>query len=141
MKKRISIIIIIFVNIIMIYTNTNISKATDKFLDNASISTMMTPSNGVYYIGSEHCPSCVKMKPHLIEYITYRRKHTFYFNVDNYINNDKMPIIMSKLGVEYIPTILIIKDGKVIFNEVIEDNYLNNFNSISHIATINNIDW
>jgi predicted bacteriocin transport accessory protein len=69
----------------------------------------------IVYIGRDSCPTCRVFKPKLIKYLNARHKHIFYFNTQG--NNKEIHDFRkfyNNLGVHYVPSIIIIKKGKVI---------------------------
>jgi predicted bacteriocin transport accessory protein len=71
-------------------------------------------NNFIVYVGRDSCPSCKAFKPKLIKYLSARQKKIFYFNTQG--TNEaihEFRKFYNSLGVRYVPSIIIIQNGKV----------------------------
>lgn len=145
MKKFIKIVLGLTTLIfsIIVFTNVACATVTDTSGPLVPVTEQQVSQmeNGVVYIGSEGCPDCNNFKPILQNYLESKKHSVNYFCVDKYINNSDIGDLMDKLGVEYIPTIVVIQNGKVIKSWVVENNFTKTLNDISSFLASKQLSW
>lgn len=62
------------------------------------------------YIGRKNCPYCVKLVPDLKNIMKGLAEETFYLDVEK--TNKEMDAFFNKYKLEYVPSLLVFKDGK-----------------------------
>ncbi|MBO2705779.1 thioredoxin family protein [Lactiplantibacillus plantarum] len=97
--------------------------------------------NGVVYIGSDSCPDCINFKPTLESYLKSKGQTVNYFQIDKYVNDPDMRDLMERLNVEYIPTIVVIQNGRMIKSWVMEDNDAKTLDVISNFLMSSQLNW
>lgn len=70
----------------------------------------------IFFIGRDTCPACKTFKPTAIEFSSKEKINIYYVNTTNATEED-WSIISSIVEVEYIPTIVISDNSKILYNE------------------------
>lgn len=70
----------------------------------------------IFFIGRDTCPACKTFKPTAIEFSSKEKINIYYVNTTNATGED-WSIISSIVEVEYIPTIVISDNSKILYNE------------------------
>lgn len=145
MKKSLKFVLslLIFIVSIMVFTNVAFADATEKSDPLVPVTEQQVDQmeNGVVYIGSEGCSDCINFKPILKDYLVTKSQSVNYFQIDEYVNNPDMGTLMDKLGVEYIPTIIVIQKGKVLKSWVMENDYVKELENISSFLSSKQLSW
>ncbi len=70
----------------------------------------------IFFIGRDTCPACKTFKPTAIEFSSKEKINIYYVNTTDATEED-WNIIFSIVEVEYIPTIVISDNSKILYNE------------------------
>lgn len=70
----------------------------------------------IFFIGRDTCPACRTFKPTAIEFSSKEKINIYYVNTTNATTED-WNTIFSIVEVEYIPTIVISDNSKILYNE------------------------
>lgn len=70
----------------------------------------------VFFIGRDTCPACQTFKPTAIEFSSKEKINIYYVNTTQSTQED-WNIISSIVKVDYIPTIVISDNSKILYNE------------------------
>ena len=70
----------------------------------------------IFFIGRDTCPACRTFKPTAIEFSSKEKTIIYYVNTTDFEASD-WSIIDNIVNVEYIPTIVISKNSKILYNE------------------------
>lgn len=73
-------------------------------------------TQNIFFIGRDTCPACKTFKPTAIEFSSKEKINIYYVNTTNATGED-WSIISSIVEVEYIPTIVISDNSKILYNE------------------------
>lgn len=88
-------------------TRVNVEQVSEMFSNNDS---------GIIYVGRSTCPGCVEFVPKLNEALSNNSSNTtvYYFDTDRNRELDNFGVIVEKLGVETVPTLVIIENGNAV---------------------------
>lgn len=77
-------------------------------------SIVINKKNAILYIGRPSCPACKKFKPKLEKILKDNHSSIYYFNTES---TGKQKQLISEylkgLGIDYIPIVIVIENGKV----------------------------
>lgn len=118
-KKLMCFILIIFSlpTILYVYTQMATSKEGLYEVDSISLEKIMNGKDTLFvYVGRPRCPQCKEFEPILRKVLNNQHQSMGYYNTDNARkeNEDKLEIMADSLGINSIPAIIKIVDGKVI---------------------------
>lgn len=118
-KKLMCFILIIFSlpTILYVYTQMATSKEGLYEVDSISLEKIMNEKDTLFvYVGRPTCPQCKEFEPILRKVLNNQHQSMGYYNTDNARkeNEDKLEIMADSLGINSIPAIIKIVDGKVI---------------------------
>ena len=118
-KKLMCFILIIFSlpTILYVYTQMATSKEGLYEVDSISLEKIMNVKDTLFvYVGRPTCPQCKEFEPILRKVLNNQHQSMGYYNTDNARkeNEDKLEIMADSLGINSIPAIIKIVDGKVI---------------------------
>ncbi|EMF0243890.1 thioredoxin family protein [Enterococcus hirae] len=118
-KKLMCFILIIFSlpTILYAYTQMPTSKEGLYEVDSISLEKIMNGKDTLFvYVGRPTCPQCKEFEPILRKVLNNQHQSMGYYNTDNARkeNEDKLEIMADSLGINSIPAIIKIVDGKVI---------------------------
>ena len=93
-------------------------------IDDVTLKNMFNEENRSFfvYVGRPTCPFCNEYRPHLEETIKEKEDITvYYFDTDDNRENPYFAEVITKLGIESVPFLIYIEDGKVISMHGYED--------------------
>ena len=70
----------------------------------------------LFFVGRDTCPACRNFKPVITKFASDKKLKIYYVNSTNF-STDDWNIIDQIAQIEYIPTLIISKDGSVLYNE------------------------
>lgn len=98
---------------------TDDSMESDYFIEISAIefqNKVNSDTKNVFFIGRDTCPACRTFKPTAIEFSSKEKINIYYVNTTNATAED-WNIISRIVEVEYIPTIVISDNSKILYNE------------------------
>ncbi|MGM9902558.1 hypothetical protein A5844_000945 [Enterococcus sp. 10A9_DIV0425] len=120
-KRKIILVVGIFIAIFGSFLAFKISSPSEPLetIGNAQMETMLSSKEKkdvFVYVGRPTCPECQKFEPILKETLTDEYKTMYYYNTDvaRKDNEESLQSLASELGVEVVPTIVKISNGKVV---------------------------
>lgn len=117
-KKAVYLVISLAAMVTLVLGSTQLSRIQQEPLKTTTIqsidSIMDSKGNSIVYIGRENCPDCILYKPKLISYLEKEKLEiNFLDTTGNKTDVDNFRKYYNKLGVESIPAVIFIKNGKV----------------------------
>ncbi|EOW2616248.1 thioredoxin family protein [Enterococcus faecium] len=117
-KKAVYLVISLAAMVTLVLGSTQLSRIQQEPLKTITIqgidSIMDSKGNSIVYIGRENCPDCILYKPKLISYLEKEKLEINYLDTTgNKTDVDNFRKYYNKLGVESIPAVIFIKNGKV----------------------------
>ena len=85
----------------------NASLFKEKFYNN---------EKNIFFVGRDTCPACKNFKPTVMEFANKEKINIYYVNIGNFENND-FDMISDFVNIQYIPTLIISNNGKILYNE------------------------
>ena len=115
-KNYFILIICVIVTVVFInYINKKGSNVGLVSITQEEISTLISnEEDAIIYVGRETCPDCKKVKPILLEELEKSNKSLYYFDTTSEGEElYKYRQFYNSLGVQSVPTIIVIKSGSI----------------------------
>ncbi len=109
-----SLILIIF-GIYTYNSNYEIYMYLQNNIDTEKLNSLISniDSNATIYIGRKTCPSCINLFPKSKQIFKNEKKNVYYYNTDKNRMEKLFLSAMEGLGIDGVPTILIIENGNI----------------------------